>query len=161
MLKALVPVDGSENSLCAVRHVIKLIEDAEQIELHLLNVQPPLRSDITTFVPEKAVHDFHVEEGRKALKAACDLLDAAGIRYHSDIYVGQPAEVIAEYARRFDCGRVIMGTHGYGTVAQLLLGSVSHEVIHQIDPHIPVTLVKDGYEPIHHHAAAAAHQVAR
>ena len=41
-----------------------------------------------------------------------------------------------------------MGTHGRGTVAQALLGSVSHEAIHQMDPHIPVILVKPD-----HHAA--------
>jgi hypothetical protein len=41
---------------------------------------------------------------------------------------------------------VVMGTRGLGTVTQLLLGSVSHKAIHQMDPHIPVTLVKAGYE---------------
>jgi nucleotide-binding universal stress UspA family protein len=161
MLKALVPVDGSENSLSAVRHVIKLIEDREPIDVHLLNVQPPMRSDITTFVPEKAVHDFHVDEGRKALRPACELLDAAGIRYATHVYVGPAAEVIAACARQLGCDEVIMGTHGYGTVAQLLLGSVSHEAIHQMDPHIPVTLVKGGYAPLHTPAPAATSEATR
>ena len=38
MLKALVPVDGSSNSLCAVRHVIRLFQDREPLEIHLLNM---------------------------------------------------------------------------------------------------------------------------
>jgi nucleotide-binding universal stress UspA family protein len=145
MLKALVPVDGSENALSAVRHVIKLIQDREPLEVHLLNAQPPLRSDVTAFVPEKSVHDFHIEEGQKALRAACELLDAAGIPYKTHIFVGHAADVIAECARKLDCDKVIMGTHGYGTITQLLLGSVTHKAIHQIDPRIPVTLVKRGY----------------
>ena len=49
MLKALVPVDGSSNSLCAVRHVIKLVQDREPLNIHLLNVQPPFRGDVTSF----------------------------------------------------------------------------------------------------------------
>ena len=147
MLKALVPVDGSQNSICAVRHVIKLIQDREPLEIHLLNAQPPVRSDVTTFVPEKAVQEFHLEEGRKALKPACDLLDAAGVPYTPHIFVGHAADVIAQCASKLNCDKVIMGTHGYGTITQLLLGSVSHKAIHQIDPRIPVTLVKQGYSP--------------
>jgi nucleotide-binding universal stress UspA family protein len=38
-----------------------------------------------------------------------------------------------------------MGTRGHGAMS-LLLGSVTHDVIHQIDPAIPVTLVKRAVE---------------
>ena len=148
MLKALVPVDGSENSLAAIRHVIKLTQAHERLEIHLLNVQQPLRGDVTTFVPERAVHDYHVDEAQKALKPACELLDDAGVPYTKHVFVGHPPDVIAQYARELRCDEVIMGTHGYGTIGQLLHGSVSHEAIHQMDPHIPVILVKPD-----HHAA--------
>lgn len=145
MLKALVPVDGSENALCAVRHVIKLIQDREPLEVHLLNVQPQLRGDVTAFVPERAVHDYHLDEAQKALRPSCEILDRAGIPYTKHIYVGHAANVIAECAQKMHCDKVIMGTHGFGTITQLILGSVSHEAIHQMDPRIPVTLVKAGY----------------
>jgi nucleotide-binding universal stress UspA family protein len=39
-----------------------------------------------------------------------------------------------------------MGTHGRGTLSQLVVGSVSHAAIHHMDPSIPVTLVKQGYD---------------
>jgi nucleotide-binding universal stress UspA family protein len=145
MLKALVPVDGSSNSLCAVRHVIKLVQDREPLEIHLLNVQPPLHGDVTSFVSKENVRGFHLEEGEKALSRACELLRAAGIPFTKHVYVGQAAQVIAEVARELRCDKVIMGTHGRGTITQLLMGSVSHEAIHQMDPEIPITLVKDGY----------------
>ena len=38
MLKALAPIDGSPNSLGAVRHIIKLVKDREP-----LDVQPSMR----------------------------------------------------------------------------------------------------------------------
>lgn len=145
MLKALVPVDGSNNSLCAVRHVIKLVQDREPLDIHLLNVQPPIRGDVTTFVAKEDVEGFHLDEGRKALQRASELLKEAGVHYTKHIYVGHAAQVIAEVAQELGCDKVIMGTHGRGTITQLLMGSVSHEAIHQLDPSIPVTLVKEGY----------------
>ena len=39
MLKALVPVDGSSNSLCAVRHVISLVQDRDALEIPLTLVK--------------------------------------------------------------------------------------------------------------------------
>jgi nucleotide-binding universal stress UspA family protein len=145
MLKALVPVDGSSNSLCAVRHVIKLVQDREPLEVHLLNVQPQLPGDVTSFVAKQNVRDFHLEEGEKCLARAGELLREAGVPFTKHVYVGHAAQVIAEIARELRCDKVIMGTHGRGTITQLLMGSVSHEAIHQMDPEIPITLVKEGY----------------
>jgi nucleotide-binding universal stress UspA family protein len=156
MLKALVPVDGSSNALCAVRHVIKLVQDREPLDIHLLNVQPPLHGDVTAFVSKEAVHGFHLDEAHKAMQRACELLNDAGLHYTKHVYVGHAAEVIADVARELACDKVIMGTHGYGTVKQLMLGSISHKAIHLLDPNIPVTLVKEGYDGAAHRARAYA-----
>ena len=145
MLKALVPVDGSENALNAVRHVIKLMRDGEPFELHLLNVQPLLHKNVTSHVPHQVVQDYHREEADKALKSACDLLHGAGVPYQSHILVGHAAAVIAEQARTLGCDQVVMGTRGLGSLTQILLGSVSNETIQLMDPKIPITLVKAGY----------------
>jgi len=142
MLKALVPVDGSDSALAAVRHVIKLVRDRGPLEIHLLNVQPPLHGDVTAFVSASAVRSFHEEESATALAPACALLDAAGIPYTKHAVVGHTAETIAGCAKQLGCDKVIMGTRGLGTMTQLLLGSITHETIHRMDSTIPVTLVK-------------------
>ena len=145
MHKALVPINGSDNPLCAVRHVINLVRDREPLEVHLLNVQPDLRGLVTSFIVHGTVRDYQLEEGQKALRAACELLNQFDVEYTKHILIGHAADVIAECAKELHCQKVIMSTRGFGIVPQLLLGSVSRKVIHQIYPQIPVTLVKAGY----------------
>jgi len=142
MLKALVPVDGSPCSLAAVRHVIKLVQDREPLEIHLVNAQAPLHGDVSTFVDATLIREYHEEEAAKALAPACDLLAGAGIAFERHVVTGHAARVIAECATTLGCDKVVMGTRGLGPVTQLLLGSVTHEAIHRMDPAIPVTLVK-------------------
>jgi nucleotide-binding universal stress UspA family protein len=149
VLKALVPVDGSENSLAPVRHVIKLIRDREPLEVHLLNVQPPLHGDVAAFVGSSTIRGYHEDESAKALAPACALLDEAQIPYHKHAAVGHVGHTIAEWAKKLGCDKVIMGTRGHGAIAHLLMGSITREAIHQMDPAIPVTLVK---APNSHHA---------
>lgn len=144
MCKILVAVDGSDRSLEAVRHVIALVRDGRPSEMHLIHVQPPLTGDVTAFVSRRAVQDFHLDEARQAMKGARELLDRANIPYAVHIMIGQAAPIIAECARELRCSLVVMGTHGFSKVTHWLLGSVSRETIHLIDPDIPVTLVKAG-----------------
>ncbi len=139
-MKALVPVDGSENALRAVRHAIKMAQDGAIDELHVLNVQPPLGGDVSTFVGSKTVKDFHREEAEKALTSAKKLLDEAKIPYKNHITVGPPGECIAEIAQRHKVDKIIMGTRGLGKLSGLLLGSVATDVIKRAE--VPVTLVK-------------------
>lgn len=140
MLKALVPVDGSENADRAVRHVVKLIKDGEPIEVHLINVQPPFHGDVTTFVGKKTVEDYHREEGEKALVSAKRILDEAGVTYKTHIAVGPAGETVCEFAKRLQVDKIVMGSRGLGGLAGLLLGSVATDVIKH--SHVPVTLVK-------------------
>lgn len=142
MLKALVPVDSSGNALGAIRHVVKLVEGREPLEIHLLNVEPHLPSHVSRFLSKETIAGFRHDEAEKAFAPARELLDAAGIAYTEHMLVGHAAHVIADQARKLRCDKVIMGTHGFGTITQLLLGSVSHEAIHLMAPEIPVTLVK-------------------
>lgn len=139
-MKALVPVDGSENALRALRHAIKMAQDGALDELHILNVQPPVGGDVSTFVGSTTVKDYHREEAEKALASAKKLLDEAKIAYKAHITVGTPGECIAEIAKRHKVDKIIMGTRGLGSLGGLLLGSVATDVIKRAD--VPVTLVK-------------------
>lgn len=143
MLKFLVAVDGSAPSNHAVGHLIKqlglLMEGAE---IHLLNVQHPIPygNRVSAVVGHDQIAQYHQEEGMAALKSAMQKLDAAKIRYHYHIGVGDAAEIICQYAKEKGCDQIFMGTRGMGSVSNLLLGSVATKVIHLSA--VPVLLVK-------------------
>lgn len=142
MLKMLVPVDGSASSDRAVDHLIrKSSRFKDPVEIHLLTVQPPIVSgNVRMFISHEQINEYYQEEGLKALKPARDKLDAAGLKYVFQIGLGDPAEVIARYAREKACDQIFMGTRGMGSISNLLLGSVATKVIHFAD--VPVVLVK-------------------
>lgn len=139
MLKVLIPVDGSDNSL---RTVGFLVEKAalykEPLEIHVLNVQRPFPGTI------RGVHEqaekYHHDEGIKALAGARKLLDDAGLKYTYHISVGEAGEVIAHYCKDQQIQQIVMGTRGAGAVANMLLGSVATKVLHMVE--VPVLLVK-------------------
>ncbi len=138
--RILVPVDGSENALRAVRFAIGLARERPGTELHLLNVQPPVGGTVAMFVNKADIRGYHRDEGMKALAAAIELVKAAGVSVAHHIGVGQPGETVAAFAKELGCGQIVMGTRGLGAALGLLLGSVATDVIrHAV---VPVTLVK-------------------
>src|SRR3546814_15173291 len=91
-MRILVPVDGSDSSLAAVRFVIaKLASAGTPQEIHLLTVQPQLPT-ASRFVDAGVLRDYRQEEGAKDLAAARQLLDNAGVVYTSHTAVGDTAE---------------------------------------------------------------------
>jgi len=143
MLKFLIAVDGSESSNRAVDYLIKKLDlFKDGVEIHLLNVQHliPYGDRVSSVVGHDRIAQFHQEEGTAALQTAVKKLDAARLKYHYHIGVGQEAEIICKYAKEKGCDQIVMGTRGMGSVSNLLLGSVATKVIHQSP--VPVLLVK-------------------
>lgn len=142
MLKLLVATDGSDNANRVIDYVIKQAGRCrEPVEVHLLNVQPELAGvNIKLFISLEDLKGYYHDEGIAALKSAREKLDAAGIKYSFHIGVGDPAEVIAQYAVDKQCEQIVMGSRGMGTVFNLVLGSVATKTIHLAN--VPVLLVK-------------------
>jgi nucleotide-binding universal stress UspA family protein len=141
-MRILVPVDGSDNALRAVRYAASAKElFRDPVELHLINVQRRVASGgVRMFIAQAQLEQFYQEEGEAALKAARELLDQLGVAYRAHIAVGEEPESIARYAQEHDCQLIVMGTRGMGTIANMLLGSVSSRTIN-MSP-VPVLLVK-------------------
>lgn len=141
MIKFLIPVDGSEPSDNAVRHLIRLARELEAVEIHLLNVRGPVAAwEVRRFLTEEEIDQAQRAEGENELQSARALLDAAGLTYGAEVRIGSIAQTIADYAAERGCDAILMGSHGRGGLANLLLGSVATKVVH-LAP-VPVTLVR-------------------
>jgi nucleotide-binding universal stress UspA family protein len=53
---------------------------------------------------------------------------------------GNPAEVIVETAKKSNCDIIVMGTHGHGVIANVLIGSTSKSVVRKST--IPVLVIR-------------------
>ena len=143
MPKFLIPVDGSEPNESAVKELRKYFGwMKDDIELHLLNVQPriPYGNRVSSVIGHERIERYQQEDGLAALKPARKLLDQAKVPYQYHIGVGDAAEVIVQYAKKNACDQIVMGTRGMGTFTGRVLGSVAAKVV-ELSP-VPVVLVK-------------------
>lgn len=141
MLKVLLPVDGSEHATKATADFVQRRDwFRSDLELHLLNVQYPLDGNVSLFINQADIKQYHQEEGMKSLQNTRDFLDRAAIVYQYHITVGDPADMIVRFAIEKGYDLIVMGPRGKGGMKGLLLGSVTNKVM-QLSS-IPVLLIK-------------------
>ena len=140
-MRILLPVDGSERSLDAIHHGLRLVGEGLQASFLLLNVQEPTHLyEVLMLRDADARAAAAREAGESALKSAQALLNAAGLAYEVEITTGDPAQQIVEVAEREQCDAIVMGTFGHGALTEALVGSVSQEVLQHAG--VPVTVVR-------------------
>lgn len=140
--KILLPVDGSEGSSNAARHIAHIAAKIEGgLEVHLLNVQPP-GDDwmVRRMIKAEELAALEKEWGEAAISPARDILAAAGVPCQSHVVQGEVPATIARFARELGCDQIIMGTRGRSALGDLLLGSIAIKVLHLSS--VPVTMVK-------------------
>jgi nucleotide-binding universal stress UspA family protein len=146
-MKILLPVDGSELSLEAVRFAVRLLKDGLSGSAVLANVQEPasLYELLVAHDPE-VIDRVSAEAGVHALQAAQAELDAAAVDYEIEVAKGDPAHTIIDISERFGCDVIVMGARGTSALRSAMMGSVSNEVLHASG--VPVMIVKMPEEPV-------------
>lgn len=140
-MKILLPVDGSELSLKAVRVAVSMHQQGLAAELVLANVQAPANLyEMMTAPDPQVLERVSQAAGADILAPALALARASGIAFESEVGAGDPAHTIIDIAERYACDMIIMGARGHGTLRSALLGSVSNEVLHAAA--VPVMIVK-------------------
>jgi nucleotide-binding universal stress UspA family protein len=140
----LVPVDGSEPALRAVRSVADLARSAPGMIAILLHVEPTVSFVERLFngspSDQRRIEGLLRDKGHDFLAPAQAELDRAGVRHTALVEFGDPAAVIAARAKDWDVDLIVVGTRGLDAAGRFLPGSVAQKVLHQAD--VPVMLVK-------------------
>lgn len=140
-MKILVPVDGSELALDAVRHALQLKREGLKANFVLATVQEPTYLYEMILAPDSDVLErVSGAVGSRALEGAEALFNAAGVGFEREIGSGDPAQTLVDIAERHSCDVIILGARGLGALRSALLGSVSQAVLHAAK--VPVTIVK-------------------
>ncbi len=135
--RILLAVDHSEMSkraVAAARDLAKL-SDGEVWVLHLRERE--------TGVRKVSMMDETVADANAVVVAALEVLTTAGVKARGEVRnttYGYAAREIAGDAKDHDADVIVMGSHGRGDLAGLVLGSTVHKVIHLADR--PVLVIR-------------------
>jgi nucleotide-binding universal stress UspA family protein len=141
--RILVPIDFSKHSQNAVKYAAAFAEKFAA-ELHLLHVV----QDLSLFVPDVISGTPPLlppaDQMVAAVRESLDRLaqeQLAKLTVHRDVREGTPFYEIIAYAREKDIDLIVMGTHGRGLLAHMLMGSVAEKVVRKAP--CPVLTVRD------------------
>ena len=140
-MKILLAVDGSAYTRKMLDYVISnsALFDASH-EYTLLNAQPPLPPHARSAVGAGVAQEYYRDESQKVLEPALAALQAKSLRASSTMKIGPPGETIARFAEDGKYDMVIMGAHGHGALARLVMGSVTTQVLAHCG--VPVLLIR-------------------
>lgn len=144
----LVPIDGSDHARKALDVACQLATPS-QATIYLLNVPelPEAQDTLGKAIGASALDASEAEASKAGLKLVEHIRDAeeAGhtlveriktaiglenIELQPIVKMGVPADVIASEAERLNVDAIVMGSRGLSDIKGLMVGSVSHKVMH-------------------------------
>lgn len=147
--RILVPLDGSKFSIHALNYAINLAKftNSEIIGIFVVPSDASTAPIGVLFDPLSAINPVGYEArmtklGHKILEQAENRCIQNKTPFTKILSSGNPSIVIVKYAerQRNNIGLIIMGSRGQGHAGEILLGSVSYNVIHKSKK--PVMIIK-------------------
>jgi nucleotide-binding universal stress UspA family protein len=122
--RILVPVDGSPESLAAVRLASGM---ARAFKAHLVLLHVTTIAEFPALIAESE-DSAEEERGQLVLGEAMKLAQAEGVTVVAELRRGRAADQILRFATKFRPDLIVMGTRGYKGAKGVLLGSVSQAI---------------------------------
>ncbi len=140
-MKVLLAVDGSPHTKKMLAYLVnhKDVFHPDN-EFSLFNVQHALPPRARVALGKEVADSYHRDMAEKVLAPVTKFLLRHGINARSSWKTGNPGEHIAKLASAGKFDMVVMGSHGHGTLVNLVMGSVATQVIAHCT--VPVLLVR-------------------
>ena len=148
--KILAPIDGSKPAHDAFVNALQMakIHGSDVEILHVMTFTedaPHVPRNPGDDTPDSWIDDYMSRVRRKDEKMLSDAVEeakAAGLsgKVTSRLLIGKPGDAIIAEASEGGFNLIVIGDRGLGGLKELLLGSVSHQVVNEST--IPVLVVK-------------------
>lgn len=151
--KILIPIDFSETSLLAIKHgaFVAQYTKGEVCLLHIINSNYTRQNLFLPIVQLNDPLEFEKKIEGKLNELANDIRSEYGVNVDCIIKTGIPAVEIVDTVKEIDASMVVMGTHGYSPIEELVIGSNALRVITKANCQV-MTMSKDadhkGYNKI-------------
>lgn len=140
-MKILLAVDGSAYSKKMLAYLST--HDSlfsKDLSYTVFTAQAALPPRVKSAIGKDAVDTYYAEEGEKVLAPVCKFLLRHGIDAKSASKIGPAGTAIADMAEKGKFDLVVMGSHGHGALASMVMGSVATQVLANCK--VPVLLVR-------------------
>ena len=139
--RILTAVDGSENADRAFEYAAYIAKQCEVERLFIINVIEGFGRDISAWAKhDSVVKDLEHNSKELLEKYKSKALSQAFTTTEIISAAGNAGEEILRAAEREKMDTIVIGSRGLSTASELLLGSVSHNVIH--NSKCPVVIVR-------------------
>jgi len=140
-MKILVAVDGSPYTKRMLAYLAAhdewLGSHHEYTVVHAVPAVPPRAAAV---LAKETLKSYYDDSADKVFKPIRTFFSKQGLGAQFVSKVGPPAEVITDAAKKARYDLLVMGSHGHGTLTNLVMGSVATKVLAHCDT--PVLLVR-------------------
>lgn len=130
--RIVVGVDGSEHAAAALEWAARMAKGMGSEVIAVFAINPPVYFDTgysQPVIPVQFDETWRAEMKKEFEERWCKRLRASGVKYRTLMKDGRPASVLVQVADQTDADVIVVGRRGRGGVRELLLGSVSHELV--------------------------------
>jgi nucleotide-binding universal stress UspA family protein len=139
-MKILLAVDGSPYTKKMLAYLATHELFSQNNDFTVFTVQPQLPPRVRASVGKDVVTKYHEDEAEKVISPVTKFLLRHGTDAPSSWKIGPIGETIAKFAEAGKFDLLVMGSHGHGTLVNLVMGSVATQVLAHCK--VPVLLVR-------------------
>ena len=126
----LIPVDFSETSMLAIKHGAFMAQftKVDLFLLHVINTHYGAQNMFLPLVSLENQSEIEKKATQKLAEISQDIQKEYGVKATSIVRNGSASHEISEVAKDVKASLIVMGTHGYAPLQELVIGSTALKV---------------------------------